>query len=104
MPLREQILTAIAEPTQRATMSSIVGIFAYADIPLVDMAIRMPGVRTQHPQPVLETGTLDPIYRAPFGVGIVVLLLLGTALILLRLNQEHAKREIDSLRRQLHAA
>ena len=95
---------AIAEPTQRATMSSIVGIFAYADIPLVDMAIRMPGVRTQHPQPVLETGTLAPIYRGPFYVGIIVLLLIGTALILLRLNQEHAKREIDSLRRQLHAA
>jgi heme exporter protein C len=98
------IRPAIAEPTQRAMMSSIVGIFAYADIPLVDMAIRMPSVRTQHPQPVLETGTLDPIYRAPFGIGILVLVLLGSALVLVRLNQEHTRREIDSLRRQLHHA
>jgi heme exporter protein C len=95
---------AIAEPTQRATMASIIGIFAYADIPLVDMAIRMPNVRTQHPQPVLETGQLDPLYRAPFAIGIVVLVLIGTALVLVRLNQEHARREIDSLRRELHAA
>ena len=95
---------AIAEPTQRATMSAIIGIFAFADIPLVDMAIRMPSVRTQHPQPVLETGTLDVAYRGPFEVGIIVMLLIGTALILIRLNQEHARREIDSLRRELHAA
>ena len=32
---------AIAEPTQRATMSAFISIFAYADIPLVLMAIRL---------------------------------------------------------------
>ncbi|HVW01687.1 MAG TPA: cytochrome c biogenesis protein CcsA, partial [Planctomycetaceae bacterium] len=52
------IRPAIAEPTQRATMSAFVAIFAYADIPLVFMAIRLPNVRTQHPGPVLETGNL----------------------------------------------
>jgi heme exporter protein C len=94
---------AIGEPTQRATMSAFISIFAFADIPLVDLAIRLPGVRTQHPGPVLETGTLDPIYRAPFGIGVLVLLLLGSALILVRLHQETSRREIDSLRRELHA-
>jgi len=95
---------AIAEPTQKATLSAIVAIFAYADIPLVLMAIRLPNVRTQHPGPVLETGNLAPAFRAPFGIGILALLLMGTALVLVRLHQETTRREIDSLRRELHAA
>jgi heme exporter protein C len=95
---------SIAEPTQRATLSAFIAIFAYADIPLVLMAIRLPNVRTQHPGPVLETGTLDKAFRAPFGIGILALLLIGTALVLVRLQQESSRREIDSLRRELHAA
>ena len=98
------IRPAIAEPTQRATLSAIVAIFAYADIPLVLMAIRLPNVRTQHPGPVLETGQMAPMFRAPFGIGILALLLMGTALVLVRLHQETSQREIDSLRRELHAA
>jgi heme exporter protein C len=98
------IRPAIAEPTQRATMSSIIAIFAYADIPLVDMAIRLPNVRTQHPGPVLETGKTAPEFLAPLGIGAIAILLIGTALVLIRLHQETARREIDSLRRELHAA
>lgn len=94
---------AIAEPTQRATMSSFVAIFAYADIPLVFLAIRLPGVRTQHPGPVLETGTLAPVYRSPFGIGVLVVFCICMALMLVRLHQETASREIDSLRREVHA-
>ena len=94
---------AIGEPTQRATMSAFISIFAFADIPLVAMAIRLPNVRTQHPGPVLETGTLDALYRPPFIIGIFVLLLIGAALTLVRLHQETTRREIDSLRRELHA-
>ncbi len=94
---------AITEPTQRATLSAFIAIFAYADIPLVVMAIRLPNVRTQHPGPVLETGGLAPVYVAPFVIGIFVMLLIGTALILVRLQQESEQREIDSLRRELHA-
>lgn len=94
---------AIAEPTQRATMASFISIFAYVDIPLVWLAIRLPNVRTQHPGPVLDTGKLDPIYRAPFGIGVLAVLCIGMALMLVRLHQESASREIDSLRRELHA-
>ena len=94
---------AITEATQRATMSAILAIFAAADIPLVIMAIRLHNVRTQHPAPVLETGGLDPTWWPPFLVGIVVLLLFGTALVLVRLRQETVRREIDSVRRELHA-
>jgi hypothetical protein len=94
---------AIPEATPRATMSAILAIFAFADIPIVTMAIRLHNVRTQHPGPVLETGGLAPVYWPPFLTGIVVFLLLGSAMILVRLQQESSTREIDSLRRELHA-
>jgi heme exporter protein C len=94
---------AITEPTQRATISAFIAIFAYADIPLVDMAIRLPNVRTQHPGAVLETGQMAPIFIPPFLVGIFAVLLISSALVLVRLHQETAQREIDSLRRELHA-
>src|SRR5438874_2364777 len=53
---------AVTEATQRATMSAILAIFAFADIPVVILAIRLHDVRTQHPDPVLETGGLATIY------------------------------------------
>jgi heme exporter protein C len=97
------IRPAIAEPTQRATLSAFVAIFAFLDVPLVLMAIRLPNVKTQHPGPVLETGGLAGVFWPPFVIGIFALLLLGTALMLVRLHQENCRREIDSLRRELHA-
>lgn len=97
------IRPAIAEPTQRATMSAFVSIFSFLDVPLVLMAIRLPNVKTQHPGPVLETGGLAGVFWPPFVIGIFVLLFLGLALMLVRLHQETCRREIDSLRRELHA-
>ena len=94
---------AVSEPTQRGVMSAIVAIFAFADIPIVVMAIRLRDVRTQHPSPVLETGGLDPTWVPPFLMGILAVLLIGTALVLVRLHQETSQREIDSVRRELHA-
>jgi heme exporter protein C len=94
---------AITEPTQRATMSAFIAIFAYADIPLVDLAIRLPNVRTQHPGAVLETGQMAPMFIPPFVVGIFAVLFISSALVLIRLHQETCQREIDSLRRELHA-
>jgi heme exporter protein C len=94
---------AVNEPTQRATMSAILAIFASVDIPLVIMAIRFKNVRTQHPQPVLETGGLDPSFWPPLLISFAALLLIGTALVMIRLHQESTRREVDSLRRELHA-
>src|SRR5580692_10277185 len=94
---------AVSEPTQRATMSAILSIFAAADIPVVVMAIRLHNVRTQHPGPVLETGGLAPVYWPPFLIGIAAFLLLGSAMMVVRLHQESNRREIDSLRQELHA-
>lgn len=94
---------AIAEPQQRGVMSSVLAIFAAADIPIVIMAIRLHNVRTQHPGPVLETGGLAAVYWTPLIVSLVSFLLLGSAMMLVRLHQESNRREIDSLRRELHA-
>src|ERR1700744_1673021 len=94
---------AIAEPQQRGVMSAVLAIFAAADIPIVTMAIRLHNVRTQHPGPVLETGGLAPIYWPPFLIGSVLFLLVGSPLMIVRLHQESNSREIDSLRRELHA-
>jgi heme exporter protein C len=94
---------AIAEPQQRGVMSAVLAIFAAADIPIVFMAIRLHNVRTQHPGPVLETGTLAGVYWPPLLTDWLVFLLLGTAMMLVRLHQESNSREIDSLRRELHA-
>src|ERR1700733_499907 len=94
---------AIAEPQQRGTMSAVLSIFAAADIPVVFMAIRLHNVRTQHPGPVLETGGLAPVYWPPFLIGIAAFLLLGSAMMVVRLHQESSRREIASLRQELHA-
>lgn len=94
---------AIADATQRATMSAILAILAVADIPLVFFAIRLRDVRTQHPTPVLETGKMDPTWWPPFLISWVVFLMIGSVLVMVRLRQESVRREIDSLRRELHA-
>lgn len=94
---------AVNEPTQRGVMSAILAIFAFADIPIVWYSIRWHNARTQHPAPVLETGGLAPEFHLPFDLGIFSLLLIGAALVIVRLHQENTRREIDSLRRELHA-
>jgi heme exporter protein C len=43
--------TLLADPERRAVFSAIFGIFAYLDVPLVWLSIRL--WRTQHPQPVI---------------------------------------------------
>lgn len=46
--------TLVDEPDRRALLSSLFGIFAFLDVPLVFGAIRW--WRTQHPQPVIAGG------------------------------------------------
>ncbi len=53
--------TLVADPERRAVVSAVFGIFAFLDVPLVYMSIRL--WRTQHPQPVIAGGAgsgLDP--------------------------------------------
>ncbi len=93
---------AVEEPTQRARVSAVFSIFAFADVPIVVFSIKW--WRMQHPQPVVwGGGSMDPsMYRMLF-LNWVPLLLLFTVLATLRMRQEQAQREIDALRREAHA-
>ncbi len=92
---------AIDDAGQRATISAVLAIFAFADVPIVLMSIRW--WRTQHPSPVLETGGLAPEMWAPLLLNLLALLMIAAAMTLVRLDQEESQRELEGLRRYAHA-
>lgn len=95
------IRPAFNDATQRATISAVLSIFAFADIPIVWFSIRW--WRTQHPGPVLETGGLQHDMAMALLYNTIGFLLLGTALTLIRLRSEEVQREVESMRRLAHA-
>jgi heme exporter protein C len=95
------IRPAFNDASQRATISAVLSIFAFADIPIVWFSIRW--WRTQHPGPVLETGGLQHDYAMAFLYNVIAFLLLAAALTLVRLRSEEVQREVESMRRLAHA-
>ncbi|MGH9658153.1 MAG: cytochrome c biogenesis protein CcsA [Bryobacteraceae bacterium] len=90
--------TAIDEPAQRARLSAVLNIFAFADVPIVWYSIEW--FRTQHPAPVLRAGGfIDPAMRSALYLNWLAVMLVASVLVLLRLRQEDQRREIDLLRR-----
>jgi heme exporter protein C len=93
---------AIDEPTQRATFAAVFSIFSFIDVPIVIFSIKW--WRTQHPQPVFwGGGSFPPDWKAVFGWQMWAMFALCTVIVAVRLRQEEAQREIDSLRRMAHA-
>lgn len=92
---------AISDPTQRGTLAAVLSIFSFTDVPIVWFSIRW--WRTQHPGPVLETGGLAPEMALALLYNFIAILLIATALVLVRLRSERTQREIESLRRYIHA-
>jgi heme exporter protein C len=93
---------AIEEPTERARLSAVVSILAFADVPIIFFSIKW--WRTQHPQPVVYGGgVMSPAYKFMLFFNWIPILLLAVALLLIRMRQEQAAREIDALRRSAHA-
>lgn len=94
---------AIEEPTQRATFAAVFSIFAFIDVPIVYLSIRL--FRTQHPGPVFfsSSGSFPPDWSAVFAWNLLALALLYTVMTVVRLRQEGSKRELDALRRMAHA-
>jgi heme exporter protein C len=93
---------AVEEPTQRARVAAVMSIFAFVDVPVVVLSIRL--WRTQHPQPVVGGGgSMDPSYWNMLFLNWVPLILLALILVLIRLRQEELQREIDAVRRWAHA-
>ena len=93
---------AIEEPTQRATFAAVFNIFAFIDVPIVIFSIKW--WRTQHPQPVFWAGGSFPAdWTQIMRWQLLAIMALGVVFTAVRLRQEEAQREIDSLRRMAHA-
>jgi heme exporter protein C len=95
---------AIDDPTTRARLCAVLSIFACVDVVIVWKSIEW--FRTQHPGPVLSIrngGGMAPGMEAPIWWNFLALIMLATALILIRMRQEAMQREIDSMRRYAHA-
>ncbi|MGA7237002.1 MAG: cytochrome c biogenesis protein CcsA [Bryobacteraceae bacterium] len=84
---------SIAEPMQRARLSAVFSVFAFLDVPIVWFSIRW--WRTQHPEPM----HLPPEMWRALLWNWLGFILLTSALILVRLDQEEADRRIRSMRR-----
>src|SRR5467141_3955133 len=91
----------LEEPDKRALFSSLFGIFAFLDVPLVYFSIRW--WRTQHPQPVIMGGPgsgLDPRMRISYLLvwaaftGLLILLVNG------RYKLEAMRASVEELRRE----
>ncbi len=92
---------AIEDPTERARMSAVLSIFAFADVPIIWFSIRW--WRTQHPQPVFgNSGSLDPGYWNMLFLNWIPILLVAAAFLIIRMAQEKQQRAIDAMRREAH--
>jgi heme exporter protein C len=93
---------AVEEPTQRATFAAVWSIFAFIDVPIVIFSIKW--WRTQHPQPVFWGGGSFPHdWLVVFLWNMLAMVLLAIVMTTVRVRQENAQRELDSLRRTAHA-
>jgi len=96
--------TLIEEPDRRALLSSLFGIFAFLDVPLVFGAIRW--WRTQHPSPVIMGGPgsgLDPTMKEVLFFSVAAMHVLAAFLIVERYILEKMKNELDILQREAEA-
>jgi len=96
--------TLVEEPDRRALLSSLFGIFAFIDVPLVFGAIRW--WRTQHPQPVIMGGQgsgLDPTMKKVFFFSALAMHVLMAFLVAERYALEKMQTETDFLAREVEA-
>ena len=96
--------TLIEEPDRRALLSSLFGIFAFLDVPLVFGAIRW--WRTQHPSPVIMGGPgsgLEPTMEKVLFFSVFAMHVLAAFLIIERYILEKMRNEVDVLQREVEA-
>jgi heme exporter protein C len=94
----------VEEPDRRALLSSLFGIFAFIDVPLVFGAIRW--WRTQHPSPVIMGGPgsgLDPTMSKVFFFSVFAMHVLMVFLLVERYGLEKMKYDVDILQREAEA-
>jgi len=97
---------AVEEPNARARLSAVVSVFGTMNAWFVYKAIDW-FPRLQHPGPVLSFrtggGRMDAALEMPLLWNALALLGLAIVLVMVRMRQEQASREIDSLRRMAHS-
>ncbi len=90
--------TLVTDAERRAIVSAVFGIFAFLDVPLVYLSIRL--WRTQHPQPVIAGGRgsgLDPRMWQVFLTCWAALLGLMVLLLLQRYRLEALRHEVEEM-------
>src|SRR5271168_5053507 len=88
------IRNLVDDPQRRAVVSAAYGIFAFADVPIVFMAIRW--WRGQHPSPVIagaEGSSLDPTMKA-------VLFFTWAATLILFCIMTHSRYQLEAIRHE----
>lgn len=97
---------AIDEATARARYAAVLCIFAFTSVVITFKAIEW--WRTQHPGPVLSIrtggGNMDPAMESMLYINWLALMLMAAVLTAVRMNQESVLRQVEGLRRQVHAA
>ena len=96
--------TLVEEPDRRALLSSLFGIFAFIDVPLVFGAIRW--WRTQHPQPVIAGGQgsgLEHTMKLVFFFSAFAMHVFMAFLVAERYALEKMQTETDFLAREVEA-
>ncbi|NNE08495.1 MAG: cytochrome c biogenesis protein CcsA, partial [Gemmatimonadetes bacterium] len=87
--------------TRKQTLSAVIGILGFLNVPIVYMSIRW--WRTQHPQPVIAGGEdsgLAPDMMVAFFFSLFVFTLLYWVLLRLRLRQDVCERKLRALQRR----
>jgi heme exporter protein C len=96
---------SIDEPAARARNSGVFCIFSFTSVAITYKAIDW--WRTQHPGAVLDFrtggGKMDAAYQTILYQNWAALMMLAAVLIIIRMRQESAIREIEGLRRHAHA-
>ncbi|MCC6586613.1 MAG: cytochrome c biogenesis protein CcsA [Bryobacterales bacterium] len=96
---------AIDDPTARARTAAVMCTFGFVSMGITYKSIEW--WRTQHPGPVLSFrsggGSIDPSMESAVFHNIGAMLLLALVMVAIRMRQEDMQREIDSLRRYIHA-
>lgn len=93
----------VQDPTQRASLSAVLAIFAALDIIIVWKSIEW--WRGNHPGPVLSIrsgGGMAPGWEGLAYWNLLAISLLAIPIVLIRLKQEVVQREIDAMRRYAH--
>lgn len=97
---------AIDDPTERARNAAVLNIFTFPGVYITWKSIEW-WQQIQHPGPVLSLrgakGAMDPAMESVLYWNLLALVLFASVLILVRMRQEALQRELDGLRRGVHA-